>query len=324
MEMENTLRSDVRRSRFAVMNNGITIVARGLDILDASRFALREFQVVNGCQTCHVLVANRDHLRQETAVTVRVIVTSDDSVIDDVVRGSNRQSAVALPTFDAREPFQKELEDYFAAQPAPRQLLYERRSGQYGAGIITRDALPLSATPANTKTAGLPRSRIVQPGEVARSYVSAFKSEAWRASSSGVAFPERSVFRSAVDPKPFYAAASILFRAEDFMNNRRIPPMFRSAKYHMVAAVKSLLLGADPLPAGAAKRAELCDKILEAVWNDVVAPDLFDVVTAVLRSARDEAYPDGEAFFSARMVKSELFSAHVIRIASEMRSQGWK
>ena len=325
MEMENTLRSDSRRSRFAVMNNGITIVTHDLDISDEGAFALRGFCVVNGCQTCHVLVGNRDRLAEDVTVTVRVIVTTDDSVIDDVVHGSNRQTVVALPTFDARQPFQRELEDYFAAQPGVRQLLYERRLGQYGHGIITREALPLSATPAKTKSAGLPRSRIMTPGMVARALVSAFKSEAWRASSPGAAFPERVIFRSAPapDPLPFYTAASILFRVDDLLRNRKIPALFRTARYHMVSAAKCLLVGGDPLPADGQARAALCEKILDVTWDPVRSLSLFDSAMAVLRRARDEAFPNGEADFSARMTRSQEFSTHVVRVASEMRIGLW-
>jgi hypothetical protein len=319
-EMAQTLRT--KHGRFSIMNNGITIVAGALDILDGNRFALREFYVVNGCQTCHVLHANKTLLDESTRVTVRVIVTDDDDVIDDVVKGSNRQTTVTLPTLDARKPFQKELEDYFAAQAAPRQLLYERRVGQYGAGPIARDTLPLSAAPVKTKAAGLPRSRIMQPETVARAFVSAFKSEAWRAS-SGSAFPERVVFRSAPvpDAKPFYTAASILFAAEDLLSNRKLPADFRSAKYHLVAAAKSYLVGADAMPAGTGERSAQCETILDAIWDPAQAVKVFDVAMSALRNARDLTFPNGEAYFSARMVKSRGFAAHVVRIASEMRDR---
>ena len=49
-----TLESDYK-SRFVLMNNGITIITRVLKRLKSNRFYIEDFQIVNGCQTSNVL-----------------------------------------------------------------------------------------------------------------------------------------------------------------------------------------------------------------------------------------------------------------------------
>jgi hypothetical protein len=57
-EIEDTLRSDGRGS-FILLNNGITIVSEDLG-KTGDRFTVSGFQIVNGCQTSHVLFNNRN------------------------------------------------------------------------------------------------------------------------------------------------------------------------------------------------------------------------------------------------------------------------
>lgn len=53
-EMKQTLASDTLRARFALMNNGVTIIAKTLRTT-GNRFYIEDYQIVNGCQTSHVL-----------------------------------------------------------------------------------------------------------------------------------------------------------------------------------------------------------------------------------------------------------------------------
>ena len=62
-EIKTTLRSD-SRTRFVLMNNGITIIARNLQAT-ANRFHIEDFQIVNGCQTSHVLFLRARKARRD-------------------------------------------------------------------------------------------------------------------------------------------------------------------------------------------------------------------------------------------------------------------
>ncbi len=52
-DIESTLKSG-ELDRFSVLNNGITIIAKSLALV-GNRFTIRDYQIVNGCQTSHVL-----------------------------------------------------------------------------------------------------------------------------------------------------------------------------------------------------------------------------------------------------------------------------
>ena len=64
-EIEATVRDVDRNDRFALLNNGVTIVARDKNNVGAT-FRLSDYQIVNGCQTSHVLHLNREHLTHVT------------------------------------------------------------------------------------------------------------------------------------------------------------------------------------------------------------------------------------------------------------------
>jgi len=92
-EMKSTLESAPQRARFALMNNGITIIAKTLRTT-GNTFHIEDYQVVNGCQTSHVLFDNRMVLDDKVVVPLRLIATDDEEVIASIVKATNRQTEV--------------------------------------------------------------------------------------------------------------------------------------------------------------------------------------------------------------------------------------
>ena len=131
-EIQHTLRDRLGRRQFAVLNNGITIVTRKLTTA-GDKFQLRDFQIVNGCQTCHVLFDEREALDDTVFVNLRLIESTDEGVISRIIKATNQQTAVSEDDLSARDEFHRQLEDFFANQPDDRRLLLERRSKQYTA-----------------------------------------------------------------------------------------------------------------------------------------------------------------------------------------------
>jgi hypothetical protein len=80
-EVRSTLETE-KRTRFVLMNDGITIIARTLQHT-ASRFQIEDFRIVNGCQTSHVIFDNRDLVNDAVSIPLRLIATQDESVIED-------------------------------------------------------------------------------------------------------------------------------------------------------------------------------------------------------------------------------------------------
>ena len=78
LEIERTLQSETKDA-FVLMNNGITIVSDEL-ISTGNEFTLTGFQVVNGCQTSHVLFNNKDNLDDRIYIPVKLIIEPEDAL----------------------------------------------------------------------------------------------------------------------------------------------------------------------------------------------------------------------------------------------------
>ena len=128
-EICETLKSD-RKGRFVLMNNGITIIARSVTHT-GSRFVIEDFQMVNGCQTSHVLFDNQTELDDSVMVPLRLIATQDEDVIEDIIDATNKQTEIDLGQFFAISEFARQLEMHFKSFDEENRLYYERRSRQY-------------------------------------------------------------------------------------------------------------------------------------------------------------------------------------------------
>src|SRR5262249_42925483 len=125
-EIRETLDS-AHKDRFVLMNNGITIIARTLRPT-GNRFYIEDFQVVNGCQTSHVLADSREKADDSVMIPLRLIGTQDEDVIRSIIHATNRQTEVKREQFLAITDFAKKLELFFQSFPNGRKLFYERRS----------------------------------------------------------------------------------------------------------------------------------------------------------------------------------------------------
>ena len=131
-EIRATLQDASNQRRFPVLNNGVTVVGRGLQTT-GNKFVLTDYQIVNGCQTSHVLFDERDTLGGDVQIPLKVITTSDEDIIASIITATNRQTQVTTEDLYAMSGFQKKLETLFAAYPDRKALYYERRSKQYSA-----------------------------------------------------------------------------------------------------------------------------------------------------------------------------------------------
>ena len=125
--MLETLSSPKESLLFPVLNNGVTVVAQELRLVGEDVTAV-DFQIVNGCQTSHVIHAARAHLTSDVLVPMRLVVTEQDLVTAAITKATNRQTPVDEGSLNALTDYQKELEAYFGGQVDKRRLYYERRS----------------------------------------------------------------------------------------------------------------------------------------------------------------------------------------------------
>jgi hypothetical protein len=229
-EMRETLASPISRTRFALMNNGITVIAKTLRAT-GNKFYIEDFQVVNGCQTSHVLHGQGEQLDDSVMVPLRLIATQDEEVIASVVKATNRQTEVKEEQLLALSDFQKRLEAYFQSYPEVHRLYYERRSRQYNSIV------------------GIEKTRVVTPASLIRSYASVFLEEPHRTTRSYAALRNmlgKSIFGPDHKLEPYYLAALALYRLEYLFRNQALDAKYKPARYHILLAVRLLMTSAQP------------------------------------------------------------------------------
>jgi hypothetical protein len=293
LEIRESLRDDQRRDRFVVLNNGVTVVARQVTPV-GDDINIRDFQIVNGCQTCHVLFEEKDALTDDVHVTVRLIESRDEDVIGGVIAATNRQTAVTDDDLAAREHFHKELEDFFAAETGPRQLFYERRSRQYA------------------DQQNVIKNRVISRSQLTKAYAAMFLGEPARASRyvELKATRKEDLFQPGQQPLVYYTAASTYYRVEWLFRNRRIDRWYGPARYHLLAGVRYRLLGDRQLPTQPKAAAAECKGILDKMWSPVAAEDLVSQLLVAVDAASTAA-SKGAPLSDA--VRTQRFADHFRR-----------
>lgn len=132
MEISETIKNFDLRDKFILLNNGITIVAKHFKSLGSNCYEMRDFQIVNGCQTSNIIYSSQPDSK-EILVPIKIIHTTDLELISMIVKATNRQTPVPKEAFIALERYHRLLQEAFEAysKEMPLQIFYERRSGEF-------------------------------------------------------------------------------------------------------------------------------------------------------------------------------------------------
>lgn len=268
-EIRQTLRDANGQARFAVLNNGVTVVARSLRTT-GNRFVVTDYQIVNGCQTSHVLFDEKEAVTDAIHVPLKVIATEDEDIINAVITATNRQTQVTTEDLYALGAFQKKLEAFMAAWPDKKQLYYERRSKQYNAAP------------------GVEKVRIITKSQLIRAFAAMFLDEAHRASRYYADLRAQvgdRIFNETHKLEPYYVSAYGYYKLEFLFRNGALPVYYKPARYHLLMAVRYLTAGSD-MPAFTANKIQgYSTKIAEQLWDDTAAADSFTKALSAIDAA---------------------------------------
>ena len=128
-EIRDTLERE-ESIQFPILNNGITIVTKSLR-QSGEKFALTDFQIVNGCQTTNVLYQCKDKVSPDLMVPLKIISTDNGELINRIIRSTNRQTQVLDEAFESLKEFHKKLQQYYDTYTDPDRIYYERRTHEY-------------------------------------------------------------------------------------------------------------------------------------------------------------------------------------------------
>jgi hypothetical protein len=259
------------KSRFVLMNNGITVIAKKMRVT-GNRMAIEDYQIVNGCQTSHVLHEQKDSLDETVMVPLRIIATEDDDVVAAIIKATNRQTSVGEEQLLALSDKQKQLEHYFAAFEPQERLYYERRSRQYG------------SDPNVEKT------RVVTVGNLIRTFAAVFLEEPHRTTRNFRALLDQvgtTILNERDRLEPYYTAAFALYRLEYLFRNQLLDPRYKTARYQLLLCFR-LLLPLPPMPLmNARDMEEYCNRMLAVLYNTDKSQQVFSLATQMVDRASE-------------------------------------
>jgi hypothetical protein len=129
MDINNTI--GLEPEKFVLLNNGITIVCDKF-ISSNLQINIKNPQIVNGCQTSHVIFNNMDEILAKVPIIIKLISTENSEITNQIVKGTNNQNVVPAEAFETTKLFHQDLEDFInALSPEYDRFYYERRSKQY-------------------------------------------------------------------------------------------------------------------------------------------------------------------------------------------------
>ena len=284
--IKDTLESE-KRARFVLMNNGITVIARHLQVT-GNKFLIEDYSIVNGCQTSHVLVEGRDSIDDTVMVPLRLISTQDEDVINDIIRATNKQTQVTEDQFYALEEFPKDLERFFLTYPDPYKLYFERRTSQYSRLAIEK-------------------TRIITQKKMIMAFGGMFLDEPHTTTRNYANLRRKvgtGIFAKNHRMEPYYTAAFTLYKLDYFFRSGRLEAKFKNARFHILLAAR-ILANPTRLPRMNSHDMErYCKGLMEILWDDARADDLLTrAAEAVEKAAAGDYQRDN--------IRSESFTAKV-------------
>ena len=296
-EIEGTLNSDAK-NQFVLMNNGITIIARDVRPT-GDKFVLEDFQIVNGCQTSNVLFEQAEKALDVT-VPVRLIGTQDETVINRIIRGTNRQTQVTEDQFFALQEFPKQLEEFFKSYPSQHRIYYERRSRQY------------------ERLQDIEKTRIITQPNVIRAFAAMFLEEPHRTTRNYSALKAKvgtDIFNKTHKMEPYYTAAFALYRLEYLFRNGKLESKYKAARFHILLAVR--LLGNPvllPKFMNSREMEDYCKSLQAILWNPSKCDEL------ILRAA-DIVKRSVRGNFNRDRIRTEATTKKVITLCQKLVQQ---
>lgn len=269
-EIRSSLESPSGQQRFAVLNNGITVVTRGLRNT-GNKFVITDYQIVNGCQTSHVLFNAKDGLADDLFIPLKVIETADEEIITSIITATNRQTEVTQDDLYATSSFQKKLEGLFDAYPDKKKLYYERRSMQYAAAPIEK-------------------VRIIGKTVMLRSFAAMFLDEPHKAAryiSDLHSLVGNKIFHAEHQLEPYYTAAYGHYKLEFLFRNNSLPVYYKPARFHLLMALRHITGGNDMPSINSNKMTKYAHGIAEVLWSEKAAIGAFTKAIEAVDAALD-------------------------------------
>lgn len=240
------------KSYFGLLNNGITIVGKSLSKMQG-KYTIKNFYVVNGCQTTNVLSENLSNLSDDMWISVKFVITQNDDIIQNIVKATNSQTEVEEIQLLSMNEYQQELESFFATYDTYTKLFYERRDGQYR---DNPEALPV---------------KIINPELQMKCFASIFLQIPHIASrfSGKLQDENKLIFLTNDNPIMYYTAALLNYHVELAFLNEEIKQAYYKFRYHIQMLIASEVWKNEKQPQRNSRKMQpYCEILISQIEND--------------------------------------------------------
>lgn len=250
-EIAETIKNE--SEKFVLLNNGVTIICKQLSNL-RDKFTLTDYQIVNGCQTSHVLYYNKPKAGTVMQIPVKIIETEDEETVNSIIKATNRQTEVTDEQLIALGEFHRKLEAFYNTYTGNQRLYYERRSKQYNS---VADIEKVRIISISTQIKAAASMFFDKPHLASRYYGRLLRSV------EGIFSKEHKLL-------PYYTCAYLLYRLEYLFRNKMLPAQYRKYRYHMLMLIKYDFCKEKMPELNANKMESICNEILQCA-NDNTA-----------------------------------------------------
>lgn len=248
-EMAETIQRD--SDKFILFNNGVTIICKKLSNV-RNKFTLTDYQIVNGCQTSHVLFNNKDNISNGLQIPIKLIETDNDETVNRIIKATNRQTEVSDEQLIALNEFHRKLEAFYNTFSGANRLFYERRSKQYN---YRTDVEKVRIISISTQIKTVASMFYDKPHLASRYYGRLLKSI-------------DGIFNDTHQLLPYYVSAFTLYRLEYLFRNKSLPAQYRKFRYFILMLIKYDIAKEKIPEMSANKMVKLCEDILNIVIDN--------------------------------------------------------
>jgi hypothetical protein len=251
---------------FGVLNNGVTIVTTSLNNT-GNTFTIKDYQIVNGCQTSNVIYNNRDSVNIDSLhIPIKIIATENEDVKNQITFATNSQTQIKKEQLASVTQFQRHLEQYYNSFEGDKKLYYERRSKQYNrdASIIKNKIITI---PYQIKAFS---SMFLQNPHMVTSYFGSIVKK--------LNNQESIIFNEDHAYAPYYLSGFAFYKLETLFRKRLIDAKYKKVRYHLIFLYKKLASANETVPPLNSTRLmeRYCNKIIDKLSNETESLAIFN------------------------------------------------
>lgn len=276
---------------FCMLNNGITIIANKVT-LTGTTAVLTDYQIVNGCQTSHVLYENRNlEGVDELLIPIKVIGTTDEDIRNNITKATNSQTSIKPEQLEALSDFQKNLETYYSTYSENDRLYYERRTGQY-------------------RLESIPKTKIVNIPQQIKSVSAMFLNNPHGVSGNYGAIVKKvgdKIFKVNDKLILYYTSSLAQYKIEKLISAKVIDKKYNKSRYHAMMLFRIYVSGKSIPRFNENKMEGYCQKIIDVLNDDSQCATVYSKIVDFIVK-QDTIDFDDRKTFERKETTDELLS----------------